>query len=749
MKTTIKITTAILIILLPVIIFSQNDQLKSTIEDINGLLRQSVFRSEMFDVESTTAYSFEVGYNTLIIREELNSAFESQVKEYQLSTNDIISFNVSVNSNKDLIVIKYFDFRAEDHYIKYQVINANGNSNGLELGVNIYLGSISTENLEILDNLLKDLFIMIAGGDAHFSEDESNSYAEYYDKYYSESENYNDSNSNYDEESYESNGNDSYIDYYNNYDNENYSDYNSNDSENNFEFYNESGFRVYDQNDATYYRIIEYDDEGILIAIDYKQERGDVPFRIAQLYSRDPNNMNNDIRDGECTWYYENGKPHFYAIYENGSLVNNEYAEIDEKSNVTIIFNDSFVDNRNKWSITNDTYGYSEIVSEYFYFESKREYRLKRLIRYEIDTEKDFIIESEFKLESGNSEQGQGIVWGYKDLDNYFSFKISSDGYYKITAYHDGLTLNLSDSWVKSDKIRNGFNWNKLQLNKYDEKMYFSINGKIVKELDFYTFKGNYMGFEVGGNRKIKVSNLTVKQKLGTINTEEDSYASGKKRGANNSGEIKGTGSGIVLTRDGYIATNYHVAGDANEIAVAFYKNNERKVYNANYIVGDIEHDLAIIKIDDDNFTGFAEIPYSFKIDDADVGEEVFTLGYPFTDITGAEIIFNEGTISSLYGYNRDDALYQISVPVQPGNSGGPLFDFNGNLTGIIVSRLEKIRDHQAENMAYAIKTYYLKRLIDKLPNRINIPSSYSTSYMRTSEKIKILKEFVPILLIK
>lgn len=74
----------------------------------------------------------------------------------------------------------------------------------------------------------------------------------------------------------------------------------------------------------------------------------------------------------------------------------------------------------------------------------------------------------------------------------------------------------------------------------------------------------------------------------------------------------------------------------------------------------------------------------------------------------GSEIKATSGIISSQTGYKGDNDLYQIYAPIQPGNSGGPLFDFTGNLAGIVCAH-----HSQAENVGYAIKIEHLKQLCD------------------------------------
>ena len=98
------------------------------------------------------------------------------------------------------------------------------------------------------------------------------------------------------------------------------------------------------------------------------------------------------------------------------------------------------------------------------------------------------------------------------------------------------------------------------------------------------------------------------------------------------------------------------------------YKTN----YNARVEVTDEHNDLAIIKITDSNFKSFASLPYAIRKTNANIGEDCFVLGYPLISTMGMDIKLTNGIISAKTGYQGDVSQYQISAPIQPGNSGGP-----------------------------------------------------------------------------
>jgi S1-C subfamily serine protease len=208
-------------------------------------------------------------------------------------------------------------------------------------------------------------------------------------------------------------------------------------------------------------------------------------------------------------------------------------------------------------------------------------------------------------------------------------------------------------------------------------------------------------------------------------------------------------GTGFFIDLKGYIATNYHVVDNASEIQVEFYRNGIKQIYQAKVLKADKQNDIAIIKINSDDFIPFDTLPYFFKIDLADVGSSVFTLGFPMAlSLMGEDIKFTDGKISSKTGFLGAVNSYQISAPIQPGNSGGPLFDFDGNLIGITSSTVNRKLD-LTENVNYAIKSSCLINLVDVLDVKLQLPNNPSIATKSLTDKIKILSDFVVLIKVK
>jgi S1-C subfamily serine protease len=182
------------------------------------------------------------------------------------------------------------------------------------------------------------------------------------------------------------------------------------------------------------------------------------------------------------------------------------------------------------------------------------------------------------------------------------------------------------------------------------------------------------------------------------------------------SGEIASigswTGSGFLISGSGLVATNYHVAGKARSLKARFPQIG--KEFPARIVLKDPNNDLAIVQLDQFSLAAInqTEIPYGFaKSKTVGLGDPVYAIGYPISEVMGQNPKYSNGSINSKSGMGDDMVHYQISVPVQPGNSGSPLFNGSGDVVGIVVATLT-----ETQNVNYAIKSDYLINLTEMLP---------------------------------
>jgi len=166
-------------------------------------------------------------------------------------------------------------------------------------------------------------------------------------------------------------------------------------------------------------------------------------------------------------------------------------------------------------------------------------------------------------------------------------------------------------------------------------------------------------------------------------------------------------GSGVVISKDGYIVTNYHVIQNADEITVSL--SNSQKEYNAKLIGKDAGSDLAVIKIEEKNLS---PIKFGYS-DDLRIGDIIFAIGNPF----GIGETVTQGIISALnknkVGINKYENFIQTDASINPGNSGGALVDSRGALIGLNSAIISKSGGNNG--IGFAIPVNMLKDVVQKL----------------------------------
>ena len=174
--------------------------------------------------------------------------------------------------------------------------------------------------------------------------------------------------------------------------------------------------------------------------------------------------------------------------------------------------------------------------------------------------------------------------------------------------------------------------------------------------------------------------------------------------------KVKGNGSGFVVSDDGDIVTNHHVVEDCAQVTVSHAGLPRDAVVQAT----DDADDLALLKVP--QTTG--EAAMFSRSSRACLGEAVTVAGYPLQGLLSEELNVTNGNISAMAGPGGDARLLQITAPIQPGNSGGPLLDGAGNVIGVVVSKLDAVRVAEVtgdipQNVNFAIKGALVRGFLD------------------------------------
>ena len=198
-------------------------------------------------------------------------------------------------------------------------------------------------------------------------------------------------------------------------------------------------------------------------------------------------------------------------------------------------------------------------------------------------------------------------------------------------------------------------------------------------------------------------------------NSSQPSFQPVVPRPSNKQQAVSG-GTGFLFSSKDYVITNYHVVEGANSIRAKFTNG---QTVEAVVVAKDSKNDIAILKLV--NSPPLSATP--IKLGDssqARTGEKIFTIGYPASKIMGEKPKYSEGVINSMTGLKDDPAFFQVSVPVQPGNSGGPLFNERGEVIGITTASLSLLAIDAMgaipQNVNYAIKSSFVKNLLSTIP---------------------------------
>lgn len=229
-------------------------------------------------------------------------------------------------------------------------------------------------------------------------------------------------------------------------------------------------------------------------------------------------------------------------------------------------------------------------------------------------------------------------------------------------------------------------------------------------------------------NRKFEYTRRTVdalKQKV-----EQENQAK-----APDNIPIKSGGTGFLIDGKGYLITNAHVVDGAKTIVI---QNNKGQDFRAELVHLNTSADIAVLKITDSDFKPLNSLPYGISRAGADLGEPLFTLGYP-----REEIVYNEGYMSAKTGFKGDTISFQIGVTANPGNSGGPVFNKNGEIIGIINTRQEK-----AEGVVFAISSRNIFLSLnqietDSTARKLKLPNNTSLRGLERTQQIRRIEDCV------
>ncbi|QXV64917.1 trypsin-like peptidase domain-containing protein [Mucilaginibacter sp. 21P] len=225
-----------------------------------------------------------------------------------------------------------------------------------------------------------------------------------------------------------------------------------------------------------------------------------------------------------------------------------------------------------------------------------------------------------------------------------------------------------------------------------------------------------------------------IKGRTEQLNTKTDKIIKdGKANGPTINAKFKGTG--FAITGNGYIVTNFHVVNGGDSVYV---QNDAGESFHTKVIYTDPDNDLAFLQITDPAFKNLGPIPYTFKKSKSDLGEDVYTLGYPANDVK-----LSPGAVTGSTGFKGDSTEYELYIPINPGNSGGPLLDSKGNIIGVINGK-----QTETTGVGFAKKSNYLLKAIESIPGdslskALSLNTKNTMANLSRTQQIKKLRNYV------
>ena len=166
------------------------------------------------------------------------------------------------------------------------------------------------------------------------------------------------------------------------------------------------------------------------------------------------------------------------------------------------------------------------------------------------------------------------------------------------------------------------------------------------------------------------------------------------------------SGSGFIITEDGYVVTNYHVVSGASSVQVTLYNGD---TYDATVVGGDSDYDVAVLKI---NASGLQPVTLGESAD-VNVGDTVLAIGNPLGELTFS---MSQGIVSSCdRAINVDGTpfnMIQVDCSINPGNSGGPLVNLYGEVVGIVSAKYSSYSSTTVEGLGFAIPISDVRSII-------------------------------------
>jgi len=295
--------------------------------------------------------------------------------------------------------------------------------------------------------------------------------------------------------------------------------------------YYDTNWDVCKKRNASFYRIVTLDENNTPIGLvrDYYKDSDKLQYE-GQMSSVRISNDTYDVSDGHGTWYYDNGNPErksnylngaidgdSFKYYYNGNLKNITNYTLGQPSDIGYIVCEEdgvcskyihetfrFDGNVNDWPLmSNEKYSTEIIKDKGLKMNIISGTGLGQFIETPINYKKDFTLETIVSFNSGEENNGQGLLWGFENWENYYYFVISANGQFRIVREIDGVTDEFSP-WTVSKHINQHINSNHLKILNINNTVYYFINQNLVAQHGIFSHEiaGKTAGFYSASGKK-------------------------------------------------------------------------------------------------------------------------------------------------------------------------------------------------------------------------------------------------------
>lgn len=311
-------------------------------------------------------------------------------------------------------------------------------------------------------------------------------------------------------------------------------------------------------------------------------------------------------------------------------------------------------------------------------------------------------------------------------VEDHKTILLSFDHLQSVNFVHDALDAIHNHSRSSTDILLNNL---KLHVGKYWKTA--SVAASVAFLASTLTFLGARMIYKKDTHAtyiELKGDINSIKRAQTKINNEVRAVK--KSVAPQPEGESKSSGTGFAISDKGYLVTNLHVVQGYNKVYVF---TPDEIGHLCEVVSTDAENDLAILKVTENDFSFGGKVPYSIQKANPNIAQRIYSLGYPKLDV-----VYNEGYISSVTGFEGDSSRYQLELPSGPGVSGAPIIDETGNVIGIVSGK-----QSQSEGITFAIKSKSLLSLVKQLPEDFNA-NELSSNSIRGLSRANQVKKILP-----